>query len=202
MDLSHNSLCGLAHGIGKYEASGIELLANALTYNRALTALNVLGNELDKDAARMLAAIAKARRISLCGIGPSQKRVNFYYKGLKAPDAILIAADLQIRPALTILEHPGLTSVDLSFNNIAGINHSTGKGTYTSAGIRAIAEAVRASTVCAVTSLNLKYNDIKPTDIEMLREAVDERSGSFVRRSKEVLGRKGDRRVVEMVLDL
>ena len=56
--------------------------------------------------------------------------------------------------------------------------------------------------MCAVTSLNLKYNDIKPTDIEMLREAVDERSGSFVRRSKEVLGRKADRRVVEMVLDL
>ena len=44
VDLSHNSLCGLAHGIGKYEASGIELLANALTSNRALTALNVLGN--------------------------------------------------------------------------------------------------------------------------------------------------------------
>ena len=198
MDLSHNSLCGLAHGIGKYEASGIELLANALTYNRALTALNVLGNELDKDAARMLAAIAKSRRISLCGIGPSQKRVNFYYKGLKAPDAILIAADLQIRPALTILELP---SNEVGPDG-AGINHSTGKGTYTSAGIRAIAEAVRASTVCAVTSLNLKYNDIKPTDIEMLREAVDERSGSFVRRSKEVLGRKGDRRVVEMVLDL
>ena len=106
VDLSHNSLCGLAHGIVKYEASGIELLANALTSNRALTALNVLGNELDKDAARMLAAIAKARRVSLCGIGPTQKHVNFYYKGLKAPDAILIAADLQIRPALTILELP------------------------------------------------------------------------------------------------
>ena len=48
----------------------------------------------------------------------------------------------------------------------------------------------------------LKYNDIKPTDIEMLRAAVDERSGSVVRRSKEVLGRKAERRVVERVLDL
>ncbi len=97
VDLSHNSLCGKAHGIGKYEASGVELLARALTSNRALTALNVLGNELDKDAARMLAAIAKARRVSLCGIGPTQKHANFYYSGLKAPDAILIAADLQVR---------------------------------------------------------------------------------------------------------
>ncbi len=104
--------------------------------------------------------------------------------------------------AASIGEHAGLTSVDLSFNNIAGINHSTGKGTYTPAGIRAIAEAVRMSTVCAVTSLNLKYNDLKPTDIELLREAVQERSGSFVRRSKEVLGRKASRRSSEIVLDL
>ena len=221
VDLSHNSLCGKAHGIGKYEPSGIEAVARALTTNRTLTALNMLGNELDTEAAKMLATIAKARGISLCGISPTQTHANFYYMGLKAPDAQLLAADLKLRPSLTILElpsneigpegasalaasirdHAGLTAIDLSFNQLAGVNHSTGKGTYTPAGVRAIAEAVRTSTVSAVTSLNLKYNDLKPTDIELLREAVAERSGSFVRRSKAVLGQKATRRS-EVVLDL
>ena len=142
-----------------------------------------------------------------CGIGPEDSHASFYYKGLKAPDAILLAADLSLRTALTILDlpsndigpegasvlapsvrdHPSLTSINLSFNRLCGINHSTGKGTYSAVGVRAIADAIRASSVSSLVSLNLRYNDMREGEMVNLQDAVTDRSGSFVRRARNVL---------------
>ena len=66
----------------------------------ALTAANLLRNDLDRDSAELLAKVAAERKLSLCGIGPEQTNVDFYDQGLGPIDAILIRSDLGVRASL------------------------------------------------------------------------------------------------------
>jgi len=106
LDLSGNELCGQSYyndGDGTYTAEGITAIADALRVNGALTVTNLLGNKLDAESAKMLAE----KGISLCGIRRDQTTADFSFKGLKPPDAILLASDLSqavVTGALTKLE--------------------------------------------------------------------------------------------------
>ena len=53
--------------------------------------------------ANALAEVAKTKRISLCGIKPDQKEVDFSYQSLKAADAVLLAYDIKVNAPLTDL---------------------------------------------------------------------------------------------------
>ena len=108
LDLSGNQLCGVnEYGQGTYTAEGITAIADALRVNGAVTVTNLLGNQLDMKSAKMLAEVAKQKGISLCGIQRDQTTANFSFKGLKPPDAILLASDLSqavVTGALTKIE--------------------------------------------------------------------------------------------------
>ena len=54
---------------------------------------NLLGNQLDAEAAKMLAEVAKQKGMSLCGIQRDQTTADFRGKSLKPPDAILLVSD-------------------------------------------------------------------------------------------------------------
>ena len=87
------------------------VIASLISVNGGLTATNLLGNQLDAESAHMLAAVAKQKGISLCGIRRDQTTAD--YKFLKPPDAILLASDLS-QAVVT----GALTSIDLSRNDL------------------------------------------------------------------------------------
>ena len=70
------------------------LIAYLIPAMGALTVVNLLGNQLDAESAKMLAEVAKQKGISLCGIQRDQTTADFSNKNLKPPDAILLALDL------------------------------------------------------------------------------------------------------------
>jgi hypothetical protein len=76
--------------------AGVKLIAKALrtSVKGALTVTNLLGNTLDAESAKLLAEVAKQKAVSLCGIQHDQTTADFSFKGLKPPDAILLASDL------------------------------------------------------------------------------------------------------------
>ena len=86
---------------------GAEALAPAIRYSCSLTMADLRYNNLDTEAATMLAIIAKDKKISLCGIAPDQTEANFRplknnRNYMKHADAILLTADLAVRgPAVT-----------------------------------------------------------------------------------------------------
>ena len=84
-------------------------------FNRALTSLNLLYNELGDGAAAIVAAAKQNGNIkTLCGIEEGKDNVSFEDQGLEAPDAILLSFDLEFNRSLTTL--------DLSNNNIGGVS--------------------------------------------------------------------------------
>ena len=105
----------------------------------------------------MLAEVAKQKGISLCGIQRDQTTADFSNQNLKPPDAILLASDLS-QAVVT----GGLTSIDLSKNELCGIwtdaSRDEDGGTYTAEGITAIADALRVN--CALTSVDLSGNQL------------------------------------------
>ena len=61
-------------------------------------------NNLDTESATALAAVAKEKQISLCGIKPEQTEANFQgetFKRMGPADAILLTADLAVRTSVT-----------------------------------------------------------------------------------------------------
>ena len=72
---------------------GAAALAPALA-DSLLTSVNVLCNQLDRKSAKMLAAVAKQKGFSLCGIEPEDTTANFESHSLTPADAILLASDL------------------------------------------------------------------------------------------------------------
>ena len=134
---------------------------------------NLLGNQLDAESAKMLAEVAKQKGILLCGIRRDQTTADFSRRGgrgrggrgrggrgkdLKPPDAILLASELS-QAVVT----GGLTSIDLSGNQLCGIwttaefdGDQHQQGTFTAEGITAIADALRVNG--ALTSVNLRSN--------------------------------------------
>jgi hypothetical protein len=116
----------------------------------------------------MLAEVAKQKGISLCGIRRDQTTADFSYKGLKPPDAILLASDLS-QAVVT----GALTSLDLSNNSLCGVT-TFGGGTYTAEGITAIAEALRVNG--ALTNLRC-WNGLGKEGMSSIRNAVQAKAG-------------------------
>ena len=80
-------------------------------FNRALTAVNLLHNDLGDGAATVVAAARQNGNIkTLCGTEEGKDNVSFEDQGLEALDAALLGFDLEVNRALT--------SVDLRFNDI------------------------------------------------------------------------------------
>jgi Ran GTPase-activating protein (RanGAP) involved in mRNA processing and transport len=111
----------------------------------AVTVTNLLGNQLDMKSAKMLAEVAKQKDISLCGIQRDQTTANFSFKGLKPPDAILLASDLSHAVVTGVL-----TALDLSFNDLKD------------EGVSAVCEAIKSNKETKLASLNVKDNGIGP----------------------------------------
>ncbi len=118
----------------------------------ALTVANLLRNALDAESAKMLAEVAKEKGISLCGIQRDQTTADFSNQKLKLPDAILLASDLSQADVTG-----GLTSLNLSYNQLCRLNRFLGDGTYTAEGITAIADALRVNG--GLTKLSLAEDD-------------------------------------------
>jgi uncharacterized protein YjbI with pentapeptide repeats len=138
----------------------------------ALTVTNLLGNKLDAESAKMLAEVAKQKGISLCGIRRDQTTADFSYKGLKPPDAILLASDLS-QAVVT----GALTSLDLSNNSLCGVT-TFGGGTYTAEGITAIAEALRVNgTLTNLRCWNGLGEESGEEGMSSIRNAVQAKAG-------------------------
>ena len=70
-------------------------------FNRPLTAVNLLHNDLGDGAAGVVAAAKQNGNIkTLCGIKEGKTEVNFRSEELKAPDAVLLTFDLEFNRAL------------------------------------------------------------------------------------------------------
>jgi hypothetical protein len=151
------------------------LLAYLVPVMGALTVTNLLLNELDMKSTKTLAAVAKQKAISLCGIRRDQTTADFSNQDLKPPDAILLASDLS-QAVVT----GGLTSIDLSGNLLCGIwtdPFGNQQGTYTAEGITAIADALRVNG--ALTVANLLGNKLDVKSAKMLAEVAKKKGISL-----------------------
>jgi Ran GTPase-activating protein (RanGAP) involved in mRNA processing and transport len=138
--------------------------------------IDLLYNKLDAEAAKMLAEVAKQKGISLCGIQRDQTTADFSHKRfepadkqrIEPPDAILLASDLS-QAVVT----GGLTSIDLSGNQLCGIWtdwRGDQHGTYTTEGIIAIANAIRVNG--SLTALDLSSNCLKDEGVSAVCKAI------------------------------
>ena len=89
------------------DPSGIQAIADALRVTASLTVTDMRYNNLETESATMLATVAKEKGISLCGIKPDQTEANLQGspgRRMGPTDAILLTADLAVRPSLTRLD--------------------------------------------------------------------------------------------------
>jgi len=141
------------------------VIASLISVNGALTVTNLLHNQLDAESAKMLAEVAKQKGISLCGIRRNQTTADFRNKYLEPADAILLASDLS-QAVVT----GGLTSLDLSSNQLSLGLDLHGRGTYTAEGITAIADALRVNG--GLTALDLSFNNLMDEGVSEVCEAI------------------------------
>jgi len=146
------------------------VIASLISVNGALTVTNLLHNQLDAESAKMLAEVAKQKGISLCGIRRNQTTADFRNKYLEPADAILLASDLS-QAVVT----GGLTSLDLSSNQLSLGLDLHGRGTYTAEGITAIADALRVNG--ALTMCDLRNNDVGEEGKALIRNAAEGKAG-------------------------
>ena len=137
----------------RYSTSG---LAMAGPRSAVLTVTDVRYNKLDTESATALAAIAKEKGISLCGIKPDQTTADFRPSQnggnfMQPADAILLTADLEVNEALT--------SLNLQENDL-GVD-----------GGKAIAEALKLNK--ALTILNLFGNEIGSKGAVAIAKALE-----------------------------
>ena len=132
LDLSGNQLCGVnEYGQGTYTAEGITAIADALRVNGGLTALNLKSNHLgDEGVSAVCETIQSNKETKLASL-------NFGDSDIGPVGANAVAAMVAVTG--------GLTSIDLSGNQLCGIRTGYGnqQGTYTAEGITAIADALR-----------------------------------------------------------
>ena len=91
--------CGLG-------VEGAKAMAELVLVMPSLTVTDMRYNNLDTESATMLATVAREKGISLCGIKPDQTEANlqgshYMRMTMKPTDAILLTADLAVRPSLT-----------------------------------------------------------------------------------------------------
>ena len=161
LDLSRKSL-GVASAV---------VIASLFGVNGLLTVTNLLHNELDAEAAKMLAEVAKQKGISLCGIQRDKTTADFSKQSLNPSDAMLLASDLS-QAVVT----GGLTSLDLSINSLFGVN--VYGGTYTAEGITAIADALRVNG--ALTKIDVRWNIFGPEGAKVFADALRVNGGLTV----------------------
>ena len=97
-----------AHALTTLNLSGKALgpteaivLAGLLPVSLSLTECTVRGNDLDITSAKLLAKLATEKRVMLFGIKHHQTEADFRGKGLKPPDAVLIANDISVSRSLS-----------------------------------------------------------------------------------------------------
>ena len=157
-----------------------------------LTVANLLGNQLDAEAAKMLAEVAKQKGVSLCGIQRDQTTADFRNKGLKLSDAILLASDLSqavVTGALTSVNLRGNKLRDEGwgaiFAAICGNKDSkimcldASSETIGPAGVKLIAEALRTSVTGGLTVIDLLYNKLDAVAAKMLAEVAKQKGVSL-----------------------
>jgi hypothetical protein len=96
----------LSKRLGGDRVTACQAVATILADSTSITVVDLRYNSLDSESATILANIAKEKNISLCGIKPEQTEADFTpgsNRGyiLNAADAILLAADLTVRPSVT-----------------------------------------------------------------------------------------------------
>ena len=142
-----------ANFAGQHLGPADAILISSDLVTGALAVTNLMRNELDAESAKMLSEVAKLKGISLCGIQRNQTTADFSKQSLKPPDAILLASDLS-QAVVT----GGLTTIDLSDNQLCGIWTDYDDKNYTAEGITAIADALRVNG--RLTSFNLSGNNL------------------------------------------
>ena len=133
LDLSDNQLCGKDRwGRGTHTAEGITAIADALRVNGGLTELNIAGNSIKDEG---ITAICNAVQGNKEG---KLAKLNVAGNNMSPVGATAVAAMVAVTGALT--------SIDLSYNQLCGVridHRGRENGTYTAAGIIAIADALR-----------------------------------------------------------
>ncbi len=121
--------------------AGVKLIAEVLrmSVTGVLTVTNLLGNECNRESAKLLAEVAKQKGISLCGIQRDQTTADFGNQNLKPPDAILLASDLS-QAVVT----GGLTELSIKGNWVGD------------EGVGAICKAIKSNKETKLASLNFK----------------------------------------------
>jgi len=160
IDLSGNQLCGIWEDWrgqqGTYTAEGITAIADALRVNGALTSVKLRGNWLgDEGWGAIFAAICGNKDSKIMSMDASSENIG-------PADVKLIAEAL--RTSVT----GGLTSIDLSGNQLCGIwtdDDGDQKGTYTAEGITAIADTLRVNG--GLTSINMSGNNLTDSGRDM-----------------------------------
>ena len=159
LDLSNNQLCGL----GTYTAEGITAIADALRVNGALTSVGLRDNKLgDEGWGAIFAAICGSKDSKIMSLDASSENISpaggkLIAEALRTSVTGLLTRinmsgnnltdsgrDMtgikELAAALGV--NGGLTSLDLSNNQLCGLDHF-GLGTFTAEGITAIADALR-----------------------------------------------------------
>ena len=117
----------------------------------------------------MLAEVAKKKGLSLCGIQRDQTTADFSDMRLQPVDAILLASDLS-----QAIVTASLTSLNLAKNELCGVNRH---GTYTSEGIKAIADALKGNA--SVTVTDMRFNNLDADSAMMLARIAKEKGISL-----------------------
>ncbi|EOD30779.1 hypothetical protein EMIHUDRAFT_113049 [Emiliania huxleyi CCMP1516] len=172
----NNVLKSLSLPFNRISAAGAAAIAEALRGNEVLTSLDVGDNKIGPTGAT---AIAEALRVNevltqlildgheldlpkLRGTDPVES-LDLSRKGLElGPASAIVIASL-------IAGNEVLTELQLASNQLCGIDYR-GRGTYSVAGITAIAEALKVNEV--LTTLNLGYNQIRGEGAAAIAEAL------------------------------
>ncbi len=132
LDLSENALCGVTPMGGTYTAEGITAIADALRMNGALTTLSLAKNKLEEAGTKAICE-ALEQNSTLKELDIS----GHWWRGSNTGGP---AGARHVAKMVRV--NGGLTSLDLSYNELCGLDHH-GSGTYTADGIKAIADALR-----------------------------------------------------------
>ena len=143
-------------------AEGAAALAPALAANGGLTALDLSSNELkDEGVSAVCEAIQSNKETKLASL-------NFTYNAIGPVGANSVAAMVSVTGALT--------SLDLSNNQLCSLDY-LGRGTFTTEGITAIADALRVNGALTVT--NLLGNRLDAESAKMLAEVAKQKGISL-----------------------
>eukprot|EP00936_MAST-01D_sp_MAST-1D-sp1_P001921 g1921.t1 len=183
---------GYSDYIGVQNLSGVYALAGALKFNRALTSINLLQNDLGDGAAAVVAAAKQNSSIkTLCGINEDETKISldsfdFFTNALggdvqtrlKAPGAVLLSFDFEINRTLVSATLGGNDIGDEGAAALSGAlkNNSTlqtlelWRNEIGDAGAQSLAEMLQVNR--ALKSANFSANSIGDGGTAALSEAL------------------------------